>query len=50
MTLLVQKMLLGGSILNALYDCGNPANGYLKTGVNVDFEKIIQKHMQLQVL
>ena len=24
---------------NALYDCGNPANGYLKTGVNVDFEK-----------
>ena len=24
---------------NALYDCGNPANGYLKTGENVDFEK-----------
>ena len=24
---------------NALYDCGNPANGYLKIGVNKDFEK-----------
>ena len=24
---------------NALYDCGNPASGYLKIGVNKDFEK-----------
>ena len=24
---------------NALYDCGNPANGYLKLAVNVDFKK-----------
>lgn len=28
-----------GTNPDALYDCGNPASGYLKIGVNVDFEK-----------